>query len=242
MICDNYARKDDRFRVVHQKNQGVSKARNVGIELAQGEYLVFIDPDDYINDEYLASLYIKQKRTKADVVIAETLPFLDDFRFKFKSEALTLIAGKIAGRIMYNLKIPPLNSKKQIAENITRLSGSCWGKLFKTKLWNNIRFPEGISWGEDTFTVYESLCNAESIHFTADAVYFYRMMRNGSLSRKKMPPDKRDIIINSWTECCNRMYKANPYIQEPISRLLKFGMFDIQAHTMKHNDKELNTL
>ena len=236
-ICDTFASKDDRIRVIHQKNQGVSKARNVGIDAAKGEFLVFIDPDDYINEDYLCALINDQKETGVDIVQAEVLPFLDDNRFKAPSEIVTLIAGKIAGKILSNTSVSPLFSKSQIAEILPKMSSNCWGRLFRIGIWEKIRFPESLSWGEDTFTVLEALCEAESISLADKAVYCYRMMRNGSLSQQKMPLEKYDMIAKSWSESCKRIIKSNPYVQNSITRFYKSAIRVLKAHIYNRIEK-----
>ena len=68
-ICDEYAKKDIRFKVIHKSNEGVSAARQVGIDNAQGEYTIHVDPDDRIEPSMLEELYAKAKETDADIVI-----------------------------------------------------------------------------------------------------------------------------------------------------------------------------
>lgn len=65
MICDEYAKKDDRIVVIHKENGGLSDARNAGIEIAKGEYFAFIDSDDYISEEFLSKLYMSLKSNSA---------------------------------------------------------------------------------------------------------------------------------------------------------------------------------
>lgn len=70
VICDSWARKDSRFKVIHQENAGVSAARNVGIEAATAPFLAFIDPDDYISPNYFEALVSDLRRVGADVAVA----------------------------------------------------------------------------------------------------------------------------------------------------------------------------
>ena len=69
-ICDNFALKDSRKRVIHKANEGVSSARNIGMRLANGEYISFIDSDDYLDADYLVSLVHTMHNSQADLVIS----------------------------------------------------------------------------------------------------------------------------------------------------------------------------
>ena len=72
-ICDEYAKKDERIEVIHQENQGVSNARNHGIEMAKGKYITFIDSDDYLEQDYIKYLYDEITKFNADISICGTI-------------------------------------------------------------------------------------------------------------------------------------------------------------------------
>lgn len=77
-ICDEYAIKDSRVRVIHKENGGLSSARNAGIDIAQGKYLGFVDSDDYIAEDMYEVLYENLKFYDADISSVEIIPFRDD--------------------------------------------------------------------------------------------------------------------------------------------------------------------
>lgn len=156
-ICENYARKDSRIQVIHKKNGGVSSARNIGINLTTGEYITFIDSDDYILEHFLEHLI----SVKADLVVSgfKDMPhpngnetYLPDALYK-NNDITTFLNREID----------------------SMLFKSPWGKLFKTDLIrkNNLSFDENISFGEDSVFMLQYLCLCTSIAITSHTDYRY---------------------------------------------------------------------
>lgn len=163
-ICDEYSAKDSRIKVVHKKNSGVSNSRNVGLRIANGKYITFVDADDTLIDD-----------TTFEVNIAEMEndPELDFIQFPWVS---------------YNSK--DLWVKKAL-ENETRtgskdiytaifidgtMHGYLWGKIFKAKLFENISFRDGYSLGEDAlmYLDYINLFHKAKVHNYGCYGYFQR--------------------------------------------------------------------
>lgn len=223
IICDNFERNDKRFRVIHQPNRGVSYARNAGIERTCGEFLSFVDPDDYIEADYLELLLDKQHGFDADVVFSAVECFLDKSGNAYVS-AFNQFASEIMGKVVFNHGIPPLESKHGIAAYLSSMGTSSWGKLFKSWIWNDVRFPEGVSLGEDVFTVLDAVCNAERLCTEAGAVYHYRVRKTG-LSHRRISPKEYNLIVSSWAESCNSIIEKIPEVKETVSSLYSSGLY-----------------
>lgn len=154
-ICDEYAAKDTRIRVLHKENGGVSSARNLGLDNAKGEWITFIDSDDWVESEFLDKLI---GGGNADLVVGGTVRTsgmkqqLDDRLYDMKSipEFLDLYLDKLL------LRTP-------------------WGKLFRSSIIedNHIRFNKDIRFGEDTLVVYEYLCHCSIIASVSYCGYSY---------------------------------------------------------------------
>lgn len=232
-ICDNFAKTDKRFTVIHQKNQGVSKARNVGIETTKGDFIAFIDPDDYINEDYLSSMIHEQERTDADIVQAFVKSFFDDNTYIFPSAYSRFMNSmlNIVLSIGCNKDIFPLNSKSQVIDNLPNLSSNCWGRMFKSVIWKRLYFPDGVPVAEDTFTVLEAICNSETICKADNALYYYRV-RKSSLSHKKLSSEEYDITIKAWSKSCNRIIEANPDAKQYVSWLYTYGKLYLRKQKM----------
>ena len=163
-ICDQYAARDPRIRVFHTENRGLSAARNLGLDHAQGDYIGFIDSDDWIEPDMYEVLLQTAEGTEADIVECGV------FR-EFKDK--TLVVEK-----KQKLKIQdPIQAL--LREDI---SNGVWDKLWKRSCFNIIRFPEGRI-NEDIATTYRIIKTINSAVVITAAKYHYRYREN-SLSHQ----------------------------------------------------------
>ncbi len=165
-ICDRYAQMDNRIMVIHQENGGVSNARNNGIAVATGEYLTFVDGDDYIGEEYIASLVGCAREKNADMVICG-IRMVD-------------VEGKEQQAI-----VPGEYIRYEHEEWTFRISG-VWAHLYKRELWecHNVTFYEGER-GEDipVALFFSSVC--EQIATLPKADYYYVQHEGSAMANFK---------------------------------------------------------
>lgn len=165
IICDEYSAKDGRIKVIHKKNEGVSKARNTGIELVKGEYICFIDSDDWIEPTFLSDFKINE--------------FQCDLYF---SGALYDTFQKVYSYKKYNKKY--CKNKYEIRDIFFNQhlfsNGYPWGKLYKTQIIkeNNLRFNESLTINEDHIFVFQYFLHIKSIYVTDTAGYHYTVFDN----------------------------------------------------------------
>ena len=155
-ICDEYAKKDNRVRVFHKENGGVASARNLGLDNALGEWITFIDADDYIEKGFLNI----PDCTKEDLLIQNYIFEGDRNKIK-RFEKSTIQEDRILGFINENIHEEWLRAP--------------WAKFFKGEIIknNNIKFPIDIKIGEDTVFVLDYLYYTKSVHFISSANYVY---------------------------------------------------------------------
>lgn len=168
-ICDEYMEKDARIKVIHQKNKGLSGARNSGIDIATGEYLAFVDSDDYIEPIMYETLYNDIQEHDAGMSICSRYYEFED--------------GHRVERYKLEQEVKVYSGKEAIVEmnNYSSFDMSAWDKLYKRELFKEIRFPQG-KLSEDFFIMFRLLDKARKVTFNPKPLYIY-VQRNNSISR-----------------------------------------------------------
>lgn len=164
-ICDEYAKKDGRIRVIHQKNMGVSATRNRGLGEVDTEYFYFLDSDDYLPPDALETLYTMAKEKNADIVVGGHSRVEQDGYIHCDSD-----------------NWPELKTTEEIQLAIlrNRIPNFSCAKLFRRKLWDGIRYPVGQVM-EDLYTAPHVFYRAKKIAITKQSLYFYSHENKGSI-------------------------------------------------------------
>lgn len=234
-ILDEYAQKDNRFRVVHKKNEGVSAARQTGVELAQGEYVIHADSDDWVDQTMLEELYAKAENDDADVVICDFFSNTD------------------TGQTLCKQRPSELKADVILRELFQQLHGSCWNKLVRQTCYNkyNVRFPKGINHCEDLLFWAQLLQhNDVKVSYLPKAFYHYYVNSN-SITRHytRSTYEMRLKYLTKLYEIMSPKYKS-------IKQQAAFGvfteavMFNVLSRnealnglsTFRHNIYRLNSL
>ena len=169
-IAERYATHDERLRVVHIKNGGVSHARNIGLEMATGTYITFIDADDTVATDYLENLYRCITENDVDLVISGVVKVGDSP--SQTTVVLPLFQGKMT-------RADVLDAFAQVQKE-TGIFGYCVAKIFPKSILGSIRFDEKLQLAED-FDFYLKLYNkVSSFYFDNAALYYYRQNTDNS--------------------------------------------------------------
>ena len=209
-ICDEYAKTDSRIRVIHKQNGGLSDARNVGIDAATGEYIVFIDSDDEVSSDYVEYLY--DMIQKCD-------------------EALISVCGVM--QVQQNQKPYKdthsdyrIYTTEQILENMLYAKGveiCSYAKMYRKSVFTNLKFPVGHVY-EDSATTYLFLEKSPKIVFGTRRCYYY-YTRPGSISKLgAFNKNEHDYIVHT-KQMLNYLSEKYPSLQKAIDRYYVYSKF-----------------
>ncbi len=185
-ICNEYAKKDGRIKLINQKNKGLSGARNAGIDVANGKYISFIDSDDVISSNFFSYLYKLIVETKSDIAecafvkISENDVFEKKYKFDIKENYIITDSEGALNRL-HNENV-----------DITVKTVVVWNKLYKKSLFDDIRYPEG-KLHEDDFTTYKILGKINQMVST-DAILHNYVQREKSIMHQEFSTRRLDAL------------------------------------------------
>ena len=207
LICDKYAAKDSRVRVFHKENGGVSSARNLGLENAQGDWIIFIDSDDWIEPNMLKDIYEKAILEHADLVYC-------DLRMIFNNHTEILHIAE------YNT-----NKTKMLNNFIKSTFGTAVGMLAKKNLYesNEIRYPIGVKFCEDFYVAIRLMLYSEKICYIPTTYYYYNRQNEASASHSFSYRDSDGVqwVFMDTIDLFQREGRYNEYSEALSWRLLK---------------------
>lgn len=189
-ICDNYAKDDDRIKVIHKKNGGLSDARNMGIECAKGEYLCFVDSDDYIAPTMLEHLLNAIQENKTKLAICN-FQVVDEYGQRvFEEERSPIVKGCFSAQ-----KLLP-----KLYNDLGWYYVVAWNKIYHRSLFDTIRFPQGKI-HEDEYIIAQIIYEAQNISCIDSEEYIYTYNRKGSIMTERQVQGYSD-----WLEALYERY------------------------------------
>ena len=228
-ICDDYAQKDNRIKVIHKENGGLSSARNAGLDIASGEYIGFVDSDDYIHPHMYEKLYKSLIENKSDMSICNAK-----------------IVGENGCTIISRNQALPIGSecltgKEVLCEKILKNEGwrwiVAWPKLYSKKLFDDVRFPDGKI-HEDEFIAHLIFSKCNKVSCIKEHLYYY-VQRNGSIMESNYSAKRLDLLEALLFRI--KFFVKNKYPLKVVysNYLLYIEKFQIACNTLGRKNKEL---
>ncbi len=207
-LCDDYAAKDTRIKVYHKENGGISDARNYGISKVSGEYMSFIDPDDYVDKDYIEYLYSLIRKYDTKMSICQHRVHYDDGSLKEYGDRgdEELVTEKCLERLLYHDVIDT----------------AAWGKLYHKSILQNVRYPKGKLY-EDTAVTYAFMVECDGIAVGYESKYNY-IFHDVSISNSTFKESKFDLI-DVTDKMTNAIEETYPSLKEAAIRRRVYARF-----------------
>lgn len=175
-ICDEYAKLDSRITVFHQSNSGLSAARNRGLDAANGEYIAFVDSDDFVSHSYIEVLLAMAEQTSSDIAQIAVEAF-------FEQDEFTGDSGRCDISAIHPVLLSGRDMCRAMFDNTYEGSGVAPMKIYKAHIFKDLRFPVG-KLHEDDFLVYKLLWRARQVAVADTQLYFYLRRPDSIMHRK----------------------------------------------------------
>lgn len=227
-ICDEWCNKDSRFKVMHNKNQGLLKSRIEGIKRATGDYICFVDSDDYVEKDYVKFLINEIRADGVDLCQCGCYRLMNDKLFisRYCKSNKTYEQGK------------DFDCAVELLDNKYNLYNACWNKIFKKdKLLKIIEFLDpSIRMGEDLNLVYAYLCLCNKVRLISNNLYVYRLNKNSiSYGNYKKYFDQFKVI-DQMTLISNNFNTHNRVILYYLQSFVFSGIYECLKSDLNKND------
>ena len=219
-ICDKYINIDNRIKVIHKENGGLSDARNKGIEIATGKYISFIDSDDFVKEDYIKYLYNLIKKYNTQISICAYSILMENGK-------------KIDCGEKYEEKLLTTEEcfERMLCEDGFTVSANA--KMYDIELFKDVRYPKGRLC-EDNGTTYKLIDKVDKIAYGNISNYYY-LKRNGSIMLSKFNIRKMDMI-ELTDEMCDYLEEKYPSIIDAINRRRIYSRFNILRQVIQEEE------
>lgn len=206
-VLNAYAEQDRRIHIVSQENAGVSTARNAGLANASGDFILFVDADDWIEPDMVSSLLrLLEEDPEADIAICNS-------DAAEHSDEAVLIAEPIV-----QVLFPEQHRKEFLIHQ--RLQGMLWNKLIRASLFHGLSFDSAVGYGEDAQIMWKVLCRCRNIVLT-NQVYYHHIIEPTSISNQRFS-SKRYSAVRVWQEIEDSARRNYPHMRKLATERLTF--------------------
>lgn len=202
-ILDRYSEKYPYIEVYHIENGGVANARNFLLEKAKGDFVQFVDADDWIEPEMISMMYRAKAETKADIVVCQVGDMYGDNEIWDRNKTIKEFLGH------------------------KKFSGALWNKMISRELTKNVKFSEGIHYGEDALFIWEIINKVNTVTLIPNRLYHHRPNPEG-LSNSTWTPNKKGTGHLVWERICKDVAAKYPqYLEIANARFVLEDMWGL---------------
>ena len=208
-LCDEFAKQDSRIVVIHKKNGGLSDARNSGLDIARGEYIGFVDSDDYIAPNMYEVLLKTALKNNADLTLCNYIRVNESYE-------------EIVSETIHKHAVDKKYNKSEFIHELIKPYGSyyivVWNKLYKSSIFHKLRFPKGKQ-HEDEYVIHHIIDQCDVIVSVKDDLYYY-VQRDGSIMSKEFNlknMDYGEALIDRYYFTKSKKY--NEWKEQCVQRL-----------------------
>lgn len=237
-ICREYCRSDSRIRLIDQEHQGVSAARNRGIEESRGEWIVFVDSDDFISPDFF-SLIMRKESQRCDLLIFDHR--LLKSKAKKKESCIEDFSGCVPHPIRFDEKdklelVEDLLYGRQLAKGGSTNLISPWAKAYRKSVIDrcSIRFPFDIVLGEDRLFNLEYFMGAESFAYVQKAVYFVEIRQDSAMHRFHLDFCQNNLKYQKCLKDMLNRFGLFDRMEKAYYNIVLFGMADVLIKGIFH--------
>ncbi len=195
-LCDYYATIDDRVKVIHQVNSGVSVARNQGLSICTGDFITFVDPDDWIDENAIEEMLRTALVHNADIVMCEFYYHHNDGKTGKTNNTRLLQDHRYSKDEIMSDIFPICCCRDLIEGNNTPPLMAVWNKLFARELILKFQFHNKMTMWEDFYLVIKCLMNCNAIYYTKESYYHYRCLDNSASHKFNIATFESKKLLN----------------------------------------------
>lgn len=221
-LCDKYAHQDIRIKIFHKKNGGLSDARNFALDRMTGDYVTFIDSDDFVDLRYIEVLVGLLENSKANVSMVGCQTFEDE-------SLTTQYNGQPFESVVYTKEEALQRALK------VQLRQSAWGKLYEKQVFEEIRFPKGMLY-EDLAIFYDVIAESNGIAYTSLPLYKY-FIRSESIMRQPFKIQQMDEITIIDHEM-KKLESIRPDLRDMIQARKVYSYLLVLSRILSSDDKD----
>lgn len=230
-LCECFAKEDHRIHVFHEdKNQGVSVARNVGIEKSKGEYVTFIDADDWIRPDFLEQLMKLQQESDVKMVVCEYEKSWEAISNRDTGCLTTKATENSIADNQLSVESDPqkadnrtweytmYDTKQYLEQYLLQGNTHCWGVLYQRGLLDGITFPKGVTIGEDLLFLLDVALKTEKVLVTSYPGYYYYQNTAGAMNQtfKLSYMDQ----ITCWQHAKGKIVPLYPHLADKVNSII----------------------